>query len=416
MISRLKIQNYKSIEEMELNFGMLNALIGKNGAGKTTLISAINLMRRFSSGENINSIINSIAPLGEFFNANLDSKKALFEADIITPQEQLVYTYKFSVTFGPGSGFRTHIGRNMYYVDEESLYKKDLSNSSSSSNTLIFKRVSGSDPFHAMSIQTGSKKEDLPFRITAYNSVLSVYAEPNAKNVADTLSSYSIIWMDNPASNQSISLVSTNDLNLSTVDGVAVSLFLKDDALYEKAMSSIKNIIDGFIPPIIQKIPSPSNTDLDKKDDAEKNNKEIISNYIVYWHDSAYAKRTDISQFSLSGGNSRVIYLILSLYNNEAKSCFIAEEIENGMHSERIEKLTEQIRMISKNQSVQIFFTTHSHTILNYLTLKEIVFVKLSNTGSTYRHLDTTDEYKEIRESLNRAPSSMDLINSGLLY
>ena len=134
------------------------------------------------------------------------------------------------------------------------------------------------------------------------------------------------------------------------------------------------------------------------------------------WFDSNYANSSSISRVSLSGGNSRVIYLILSLYNSKSNTCFVAEEIENGMHLSRISKLIDQLRMIVKNRKIQLFFTTHNHLILEDLLPKEVIYVKLADSGSKYTKLSETREYQEISEALGRLPSSTEVVNSGLLF
>jgi AAA15 family ATPase/GTPase len=41
MIEKIKISNFKSIEELELDLGRVNVLIGENGCGKTNILEAI---------------------------------------------------------------------------------------------------------------------------------------------------------------------------------------------------------------------------------------------------------------------------------------------------------------------------------------------------------------------------------------
>ena len=43
MIREVKIQNYKSIERLDLELGRINVLIGENGCGKTNILEAIAL-------------------------------------------------------------------------------------------------------------------------------------------------------------------------------------------------------------------------------------------------------------------------------------------------------------------------------------------------------------------------------------
>ena len=404
MIIKLTIENYKSIEKTSLNFEEINVLIGKNGAGKTTLISVINMLMKLSSGANINALINGMAPFGgEFYNANSSSRHANFELMVQTPNRE-VYEYSFSIAFGDKNRGVNEIGP-AFYIDNESLYKIDPVDKS---KKMIFQRT-GEDTSIEILSDNGISK--MPLNVDPRVLVLSSFAQPDAKLVAQTLSSYSVIWIDTPQPVNGFEIVSSNAPNLSTIDGVAVSLYLKDKQLFNDAMNAIESVIPGFTSPDISNISDsvPSG----RKDEPER---KKVTNYIVSWSDSQYSRSYGISRMSLSGGNSRVIFLILSLYNSEASSCFVAEEIENGMHLSRIAKLIDQMRMIVKNRKIQLFFTTHNHLILDDLLPKEVIFTKLGSKGSEYTRLTETKEFADIQADLGRAPSSTELVNSGLLF
>ncbi len=404
MILDLSIKNYKSIEEMSLSFGEINAFIGKNGAGKSTLISAINVLKRVAAGDNINRIINDIAPLDDFFNCNLDGTTAEFRVKIQT-RNGGVFLYSFDITFGP---FRNRL---LYRFSRESLHKIV-----SNGEELIFRR---NNTKSGISKESG-QGEDLeiasgvtPLKVDSSVSVLSMYAQDDARVVADTIASYCVIWLDDTMNNSNNSVVYSNSLDLNTIDGVAIDLYTRDSALYEEAIHTIGIIIPGFKPPEITRI---GKTDSISGDSAIEDPIQKVSAYIVNWSDSAYAKTSSISRFSLSGGNSRVIFLILSLYNSRNRSCFVAEEIENGMHLSRISRLIDQLKMIIKNRKIQFFFTTHNHLILEDLLPKEVIYVHMNTHGSQYTRLSETEEFVMVREALGRTPSSSDVVNSGLLF
>ncbi|RLF90073.1 hypothetical protein DRN46_04395, partial [Thermococci archaeon] len=44
MIRKLIIENYRSIERLEVELSMLNALIGPNSSGKTNILKALDLI------------------------------------------------------------------------------------------------------------------------------------------------------------------------------------------------------------------------------------------------------------------------------------------------------------------------------------------------------------------------------------
>lgn len=405
MILQLSIENYKSIEKTSLKFEEINVLIGKNGAGKTTLISVINMLMKLSRGSNVNTVVNSVAPFGgEFFNANTNSRHANFQLYIQTPDRKR-YIYSFSVSFG--DKVASDIG-GAFYIDTESLYKIN-----DDGKQLVFQR-GVSDSNVEVPNEDGTL-DKIPLNIDPRVLVLSSYSQDDAKAVARTLSSYSVIWVDTPYQHtNAFEVVSSNDPNLDTIDGVAVSLFLKDKDLFNDAIKAIQYIIPGFTPPEITNIANNAfnRTDNSKQDQERKK----ITNYLVSWSDSQYSRSYGISRMSLSGGNSRVIFLILSLYNSEASSCFVAEEIENGMHLSRIAKMIDQMRMIVKIRKIQLFFTTHNHLILTDLLPKEVIFTKLNESGSEYTRLTETKEYTDVENDLGRTPSSTEVVDSGLLF
>ena len=49
-LTRLKVLGFKSVQETEIEFGMLNILIGSNGSGKTNLISLFSLLQAMIEG------------------------------------------------------------------------------------------------------------------------------------------------------------------------------------------------------------------------------------------------------------------------------------------------------------------------------------------------------------------------------
>lgn len=404
MILQLAIENYKSIEKVSLKFEEINVLIGKNGAGKTTLISVINMLMKLAGGANINSVVNSVAPFGdEFFNANTNSRHAKFSLIIQIPAK-VRYEYSFSIGFGDRI---TNDLAGSFYVDTESLYKIGDEN-----KELIFRRTNRESNIE---ILNEGVVEKMPLSVDPRVLALSSYSQGDTKLVAKTLSSYSVIWVDTPYQQTNFfEVVSSNEPNLNTIDGVAVNLYLKDRDLFSAAMDAIKSIIPGFTVPEITNIAD--NAFARRGDLKPEQDRKKINNYVVSWSDSIYSKTYGISRMSLSGGNSRVIFLILSLYNSEASSCFVAEEIENGMHLSRIAKMIDQMRMIVKNRKIQLFFTTHNHLILDDLLPKEVIFTSLGEQGSEYTRLTETREYQDVKQDLGRTPSSTEVVDSGLLF
>lgn len=405
MILNLSIENYKSIDKTSLNFREMNVLIGKNGAGKTTLISVLNLLRKLASGDNLNHAVNSIAPFGaEFFNLNSDNSTAKFSAEIQSSKQRFLFS--FTVTF---RGNHDNGKQSAFYISSESLHNLEQDGD----RHLIYQR-SGEEG--KIEIPSGNgKTEPLPLNVEDDQLVLSKYSLDTVKVVASTLAAYTVIWLDMPPRVNRYELVNGNELDLSTIDGVAVDLFKNDPVSYEKAMAAIASIIPSFTPPEIVNIEKAiqRRSTVDGKVAADR---KKIETFLVSWSDGDYSKSYGVSRISVSGGNSRVIFLILSLFNSKTSTCFVAEEIENGMHLSRVSKLIDQMRMIVKNRKIQLVFTTHNHLILDDLLPNEVIFTKMTKKGSTYERLTETREYQDVEKDLGRSPTSSEMVNSGLLF
>ena len=396
MIIGMTVENYKSIERATLDLKGMNALIGKNGAGKTTFISILNLLKHLAAGDKIEQAVENIAPLGiDLFNFNSRSSFAKFSLTV--QADSSVYLFSFTINY---IGTR---GRSLV-INEESLEKQ-----LDGKKELVYRRNNESD---TLEVSQGEHFAELPLKIESNKLALSSYSNEDARIVADTLSAYTIIWLDTVRSeNEGYSFVRGDNPDLSTIDGVAVDLYKRDRQKYDEAIKVIKKIIPDFVEPGILNLGialqghQPSD-----REGAEKK----TGNYAVTWSDNAYSK--NVTRLSLSGGNARVIFLILSLFNSRMKSCFVAEEIENGLHASRIGKLIDELRTIIKNQKIQLIFTTHNYQLLEKLLPDEVVFCQLGAEGSTYKRISESEEYRLIKEQLGSEPTSSEVVNSGLLY
>ncbi len=62
MIENIKIKNFKSLVDIDLDLRNLNVLIGPNGAGKSNFLSFFQLLRE-GANEQLNMAINSMVGL-----------------------------------------------------------------------------------------------------------------------------------------------------------------------------------------------------------------------------------------------------------------------------------------------------------------------------------------------------------------
>jgi len=107
MITRLKVKNYRSIEEIDLTLSPLTVLVGKNGAGKSTILDVLRFVRDALS-VNISYAVKEGGEIRSFFrwtpdNIPLDIE-ILVEFDSGTIAGQ--YSFVFGKLNGNGLGIK----------------------------------------------------------------------------------------------------------------------------------------------------------------------------------------------------------------------------------------------------------------------------------------------------------------------
>lgn len=84
----------------------------------------------------------------------------------------------------------------------------------------------------------------------------------------------------------------------------------------------------------------------------------------------------------MGDGMKKYLSIILPIAANKYNT-ILADEIENGLHHKTIKHLLRSILNLSKNNDIQMFFTTHSYEVLKFLS--EIVI----------------DEFEDIKDTIN---------------
>jgi predicted ATPase len=424
MIRSITVDNFKGIKHASLMLPKFGLIIGKNGSGKSTLLKAISLTQKLARGDDLAEALKGIAPLtSELFHFNSDSSNSTIEL-LIEASRNTIFKFIYSLTVDSTT-------KKLIVYSEELHRMVDENNS-----VIIYKRTD--DKVVTYSNNTEST---VPVKTEAGKLSLQGYSIPEIVEVAGILSNYTIV--DNPERIEGLNVVSGDRPNLETLDGVVVSLFSKNQQAFNEAVLATQQIIPDFDPPKIRDLTKfysdnsipmePLNQNINQPanpmDNAianlnqnivqtENSNKpsqnEGLKSYIVSWSEKKYSK--SYTSISLSGGNLRTIYLIFSLFNTSGYSFFGVEEIENGMHSDRIARLIDQFRTQSNNKKIQMLFTTHSLELMNYVLPQEMIYCTTSpQTGSNYRRISDMEEYTLIKDELGKKHlTGADLIKSGL--
>src|ERR1035437_9130519 len=102
MIKRIRIRDFKSIRELDLELDPVTVLVGRSGTGKSNLVQAIRFLRNYllNPQEAVNYEFGwaRIIPVGE------SEPKTLIEVTFSVPSEERDYNYQICFQKRPGHG------------------------------------------------------------------------------------------------------------------------------------------------------------------------------------------------------------------------------------------------------------------------------------------------------------------------
>ncbi len=317
MITRVKVKYFKSFEDFELaNIGSFTCLIGLNGSGKTTFLQFFDFIRAMLDGR-----------IEDWF-----SKHRWKPQDIIT-----FGSSKRSVEFEIDvvSGGVTQRWKAFFNIQELRCTSETL---------LEFRGGSEVKPmsFSENKLRLSEGDSTLPKSFKHTGSMLS-YVGQNWPLVQE-LKAAKIFGVLDP---ESISQASQVSVNMSEVDiasdgGGLVGFLSKLDAASQ----------EDFVGKLREFYPSLKNYRIRKQRFGWKN---LLLNELekAVFFDSSH----------LSYGTLRLFVFLSQLYSKN--KCIFFDEIENGMNQELIGKLVD---ILQDFNGKQVFVTTHSALLLNYLS------------------------------------------------
>lgn len=376
MINNLYIKNFKSIKELECSLPQFTAIVGRNAAGKTNILQAIGVLKELVAGDQVDVVIGKITLLlAEILNK--DSSDKMFNIKIeLTDKEEKLYFLEVVLKLINGTAPANFI------VDHEKLTVKKHD----SEKVIIYERKD-----NQIEDGTGAK---ILITVDAKKLFVALFTNDEAQAVRDLFQNIVI-----PDSQLMDARESTAGITEENLTGLLIRLRHNEPQLYSEFEK-----VRGKLLPAFANI-----TELASSSD-KSNSLTQEEQYLVLFEEKHL--RGQLSLKLLSAGDVRTLYIIAIAICMRDNSTLIFEEIENGIHQQRIEEIVNYLESISRVRNSQIIFTTHSEKVINRLALQEVLYIEKDPAkGTRIIPLDDHKELSHIHEILNKGGSLNDYLN-----
>lgn len=345
-ISKIKIENYKSIKSLELDFKKINIFIGGNGVGKSNLISYFKFLNHIVSNNLQNYVTKSSGADNVLHFGRKMSNHFLSEIYFKNKIRTREYVNAYDFILEPTNE------DNFYFASEGIHFDKGINNwysenmGSGHTETKIFEHRQQNKQKYGY----GGVSDYL---ISAFND-FKIY------HFHDTSDSSPI---------KQTSDINDNRLlkeNASNISAFLFQLSKKDPSYFNQIQSTVKLIAPFFerfaLEPLVL-------------------NPEKIK---LEWLEKGSDKY--FNAFNLSDGTLRMICLATLLLQPNPPETIIIDEPELGLHPAAIKILASLIKSVSIK--TQIIISTQSVTLINQFTPEDIIIVDREDGQSVFKRVD----------------------------
>lgn len=352
MIDKIKIENFKSIVDLEFDPGRFNIIIGANGCGKTNILEAITIASAASQNrldnEFLGSRLRNTKPAFMFsaFEENQSENPGYIAVRIAENPKPAT---DFHIVIDGNTGKWVNLGD---YINDQNVYR---SIEKLIENELIKEAIGAQDKFSDFESLQQLLKSDDKEKIKTY--IPNFYSSLKASLFSRPALESFLIYCPEESNLRRFS----DDSQVLPLGRRGEGLFqhLKDIYSKEENADIISDIneglllldwIDGF------KIPS-----------------DLLSNEYRLEVGDKYLKKT-LHYFDQRSTNEGFLYLLfyLTLFASKQTPLFFAiDNIENSFNPKLCTMLIRYLVQLAKKHDKQVILTTHNPYILDGLELED---------------------------------------------
>ncbi|WP_353931004.1 ATP-binding protein [Okeanomitos corallinicola TIOX110] len=335
MLSKLKVQHYKSLFDTEIDLEPLTVFIGPNGSGKSNICEAL-------------------AVLSDFLNRLIDNTVNMSVVSFLSQSLTTLNTNPQSLE----SKF-WHGNTDFILLEVNTLTE----------NTHPFSRISVYLDYPARTVRIGNN--EIKWNPQPSTNSLRTFLVNNQYSNSPVSKSLKKVSIYDFSPGDISRQTSTTPIMKRTGEGIAYTLLdilLANREGFDELEARLTLLV-----PNIKKIVLP------------RGENNTFSLELVDKYSDHHIPAADISD-----GTLRLLAFLTALYQEDTPSIICFEEIENGVHPWLLHKMMELLKIVSTEgitgNPVQVLITTHSPVLLNYVEPHQVRAVELDQEGKTQVH------------------------------
>lgn len=428
LITRVKVSNFKSFEELDIELGSFNVLIGANASGKSNFLTILKFLKDIAES-GLNNAISMQGGVDYIRNVNLGASENLsVELHIDVGDKPLrlfgfrresdkryidgyvhKLTYNFDIKFCKTTkGYRINEERLIAtcdFIEVKKRREKREGEGKLGEGEITLIRANGRVKYELKSKDTSIKTEDVipPFfskkgifqgKISAKELFIEIpmLLLPMAMGLNGLFRTISIYDFDPKLSKKATLITGKSELE---PDGNNLAIILKNILDDKKKKERISTLMKDLLPFI-------GSLTVDRLADKSM----LVSLKEVY------SEKTFLPAPLMSDGTINITALIIALYFEE-KPVIAIEEPERNIHPYLISKVVDMMKDVSERFEKQIIVTTHNPEMVKYAGIENILLVHRDDNG--FSQISRPSEKEEVKIFLENEMGIEELYVQNLL-
>lgn len=357
MLKRIKITNFLSCQDTEIEFENITALIGRNAAGKTNVLRTIQWVSGFAlNREGFNEAFNNV------FNNTSSFQQSNVECELECYIDKKLFKYEMKLIFATQKEKRMQTEQLSIYKNNKWITVANRKNSNVAyyiNGKKTTELEVGEQSAMITAIVTFLPQARVKSHIVKIFLYLSSICYYDFNKYTETYEHYFFEyskykqWLENKKKNE------------SSVVMRLLHLWYEDKSVLEEIQELIGNNGLNLIDKVVIEEFNLGNTQDDRKI-CVVGFKKI---------------NTTVGYGSLSFGTQRVLSLLLALLYDK-NTTLLLEQPEDGIHSGLLKKIIPLCMQYADVYNKQLIIATHSADVINLLKPESIRLVRMTEAGT----------------------------------